>query len=156
MRSRMRKSVLFFGYCIVSLLNTEGQTLPPNQANTAYLFAYFIGNSGNEEDLPNRYTCFKTMVGLDNAAATQNTGATMKFMVYTEDPSGPMPPESAMIQINLKELGFDAACTITDLWSGKLLGKFSGEFVPEINRHGAGFFRLETKSNSSIKNKPRQ
>ena len=110
-------------------------------------------NSVIEYDLPPGYTRFKALAGIDNAAIMQNTGATAKFMVYTQDPSGPIPSATATIPINLKQLGFDSVCTITDLWSGKVIGKFSGEFAPVINRHGAGLFKLETKKTSSLKNK---
>ena len=109
-------------------------------------------NSIIEYDLPKDYTRFKALVGIDNAAIMQNTGATVKFMVFSQDPSGTVPPVTATIPIDLKQLGFDSACTIIDLWSGKVIGKFSGEFAPVINRHGAGLFKLETKKSSSSKN----
>jgi len=51
-------------------------------------------------------------------------------------------PASAKISINLKELGFNSACVIEDLWSGKIVGTFTDEFVPVINRHGAGLYRI--------------
>jgi hypothetical protein len=99
-------------------------------------------NSVIEFDIPEGYTRFKAMVGIDNAAAVQNTGATITFLVFTEDPKGPMPPASAKIPIDLKQLGISSSCTITDLWTGKTLGKFAGEFAPEINRHGAGLYKI--------------
>ena len=99
-------------------------------------------NSIIEYDLPQGYTHFKGMAGLDNAAAVQNVGATMQFMVFTEEPSGAVPPQSMTIPINLKDLGFTSSCKITDLWSGRDLGTFSGEFAPEIKRHGAGLYKL--------------
>lgn len=100
-------------------------------------------NSIVEFDLPGGYTRFKALAGIDNAAAVQNAGASVQFMVFTQDPSGTMPPSSAKVSINLKQLGIDSPCTITDLWTGKALGKFSGEFAPEINRHGAGLYKIK-------------
>jgi hypothetical protein len=46
------------------------------------------------------------------------------------------------IPIHFKELGLSGSYLITDLWSGKTVGKFSGEFSPEINLHGAGLYRI--------------
>lgn len=100
-------------------------------------------NSIVEFDLPVGYTRFKALAGIDNAAAVQNAGASVQFLVFTQDPSGPMPPHSAKVSVNLKQLGIDSSCIITDLWTGKVLGKFSGEFAPEINRHGAGLYKIK-------------
>jgi alpha-galactosidase len=99
-------------------------------------------NSILEFDLPEGYTHFKVLAGLDQAAIVQNVGATVQFMIFTEDPSGPVPPATAKVPVDLKELGFTSPCVITDLWTGKVLGKFTNEFAPEINRHGAGLYKV--------------
>ena len=109
------------------------------------VYANGIGTHSNsiiEYELPKGYTHFKAMVGLDNSGIIQNTGATVNFLVFTEDPSGPLPPASAKIPIELSELGFNGACTITNLWTGKIVGNFSGKFSPIINRHGAGLYKI--------------
>lgn len=54
-------------------------------------------------------------------------------------------PSAVRIPVDLKQLGVQASCTITDLWSGKSLGVFSREFAPEINRHGAGLYKIVVK-----------
>ena len=102
-------------------------------------------NSVVEFDLPEGYTRFKAIVGIDQAAVSQNVGATVDFMVFIQNPSGAMPPSSVKIAMSLKKLGITSSCSITDLWSGKKLGEFKGEFAPEINRHGAGFYKIEIK-----------
>nr|WP_314834937.1 NPCBM/NEW2 domain-containing protein [uncultured Flavobacterium sp.] len=99
-------------------------------------------NSIIEFDVPEDYTRFKALVGLDEACVTQNVGATVKFLVFTENPSGALPPPSMKIPIHFKELGLSGSYLITDLWSGKVVGEFSGEFSPEINLHGAGLYRI--------------
>lgn len=99
-------------------------------------------NSIIEFDIPEGYTRFKALVGLDEACVSQNTGGTVKFFVFTENPSGPAPPSSAKIFINLKNIGLPDKYLITDLWSGKVVGKFSAEFAPEINLHGAGLYKM--------------
>ncbi len=53
-----------------------------------------------------------------------------------------MPPKNAKISVNLKEVGLPDSYSIMDLWSGKNLGQFSGEFSPEINLNGAGFYKI--------------
>lgn len=50
--------------------------------------------------------------------------------------------QQAPVPVDLEALGFASSCEVTDLWSGKTLGKFSGEFSPAINRHGAGLYRI--------------
>lgn len=99
-------------------------------------------NSIIEFDLPEGYTRFKALVGLDEACVSQNVGGTVKFFVFTENPSGPPPPSSMKIPIHLKDFGLSGSYLITDLWSGKVLGKYSGAFAPEINLHGAGLYKL--------------
>ena len=99
-------------------------------------------NSIIEFDVPEGYTRFKALVGLDEACVTQNVGATVKFLVFTENPSGALPPPSMKIPIHFKELGLSGSYLITDLWSEKVVGEFSGEFSPEINLHGAGLYRI--------------
>jgi alpha-galactosidase len=86
------------------------------------------------------------LVGLDEACVIQNTGSSVKFLLFTQNPSGPLPPSHMKIPVSLKELGFTTDCLITDLWSGKVLGKFSGEFAPDINQHGAGLYKISKVS----------
>lgn len=100
-------------------------------------------NSIAEFDLPEGYDRLTFLAGLDNAAAMQNAGGTVKFLVFTEDPSGPQVPASAKIKVNLTEVGYKGKCSIKDLWTGKELGVFSGEFAPEINKHGAGLYLIK-------------
>lgn len=46
------------------------------------------------------------------------------------------------ITVDLKQFGVSKTCTITDLWTGKVVGRFSGSFSPEINPHGAGLYKI--------------
>lgn len=98
-------------------------------------------NSVIEYELPEGVDRFTAMAGLDKACADQNVGATVRFLVFTEQPSGPEPPATANIEIDLKTLGLQA-CTIRDLWTGKHLGVFTNKFSVRINKHGAGLYRL--------------
>ena len=122
-------------------LSVSGNALTVNKIK----YENGIGTHANsiiEFDVPEGYSRFKALVGLDQACVAQNTGATVKFFVFTENPSGLAPPPSAKISIDLKNSGLPNAYLITDMWSGKVLGKFSGEFAPEINNHGAGLYKI--------------
>jgi alpha-galactosidase len=122
----------------------SGSDLVVNQVRYEHGFGVHSA-SVVEFDLPEGYTRFKALVGIDNAAAIQNVGATVQFMVFTQNPSGAVPPAKEKVAVNLKQLGISSPCTVTDLWSGKVVGDFSGEFAPEINRHGAGLYRIDIK-----------
>jgi len=107
-------------------------------------YANGIGTHSNsviEYDLPQGYTHFKTMAGLDNAGTVQSTGATVKFLIYTKNPAGPAPADSTHIKVSLKEIGI-AHAKIIDLWTGKDKGDYSGSFSPAIKRHSCGFYKL--------------
>jgi hypothetical protein len=45
-------------------------------------------------------------------------------------------------KIQLSDLGFAKSVKIRDLWNHTDMGAFSGEFLPEIENHGAGMFKL--------------
>jgi alpha-galactosidase len=65
-----------------------------------------------------------------------------KFLVFTEDPAGPMPADIASITVKFDQLGLTGTHSVKDLWSGEKLGKFTNEFTSTINRHGAGLYRI--------------
>jgi hypothetical protein len=102
-------------------------------------------NSIIEYDLPAGTTRLTTTVGLDNAAAGQNTGGTLNFLVFTKSPFQPAPADSVRIPVALKELGYKGSVAVRDLWSGRDLGKLTTEFAPYIRRHGAGLYRISGK-----------
>ena len=104
-------------------------------------------NSVIEYNLPQGYTTFRTGVGVDKAGAVQNIGASVKFLVYIQDPAGPTVPDSTQIIIPLNTIGITSAAVITDMWTGKVVGEFTGEFSPNIARHGSGFYRVTKKIN---------
>ena len=115
-------------------LLVAGQTYPAGIGTHA--------NSVIEYTLPAGYTRFQTTVGLDQAAAGQNTGGTLQFLVFTKSPLRPLPADSVRVPVALAELGLPQGCAVQDLWSGRALGRAAGEFAPYIRRHGAGFYRL--------------
>jgi len=83
----------------------------------------------------------------ENKAAwtADEPGTSAKYLAVFNKSDSVEPLKSMKITVNLKELGFNSPCVITNLWTGKVVGKFSAEFAPEINRHGAGMYKI-TKS----------
>lgn len=102
-------------------------------------------NSILEYDLPAGYTRFRALAGLDKACVGQNVGATVKFLVSTQSIEAPLPPAQAPVKVDLKLLGITGKVQVQDLWTGKVVGTFAGEFAPMVNRHGAGLYRLVKK-----------
>jgi hypothetical protein len=102
-------------------------------------------NSIIEFDVPEGYKRFCSGYGIDNAAVRQNVGATIKFMISIVDPSGPMPPDSSKISVQLKQLGINKSCKITEVWTGKEVGTYNDEFSVYLRRHASGLYRISPK-----------
>jgi len=95
-----------------------------------------------EYDLPEGYTRFTAMAAIDDESSEHPEGASVKFMIFTQDPNGTKAADEAEIPVTFKELGLKGSYTVTDLWSHKIVGNYSKEFAPVIKRHGAGLYRL--------------
>ncbi|RSK45365.1 NPCBM/NEW2 domain-containing protein [Hymenobacter rigui] len=104
-----------------------------------------------EYDVPAGCTRFTATVGLDRAAAGQNTGGTFQALVFTQNPMLPPPADSVRISVALQELGLLAGTTATDLWSGQSAVVKGAELAPYVRRHGAVLYRL-----SAPKSAPRK
>jgi len=103
-------------------------------------------NSVIEFDVPEGYSQFSAIVGLDRECLGHPDGATVQFMVFTQDPSGEKPADSIKIPITLSELGFEGEVIVRDLWNHRDLGNFTNVFAPEIKNHGAGLYRISKKN----------
>jgi alpha-galactosidase len=66
-----------------------------------------------------------------------------KFLVFVEDPAGAFPGRTAEISVRFDQIGLTGTHTVTDLWTGKVLGKFTDSFSQNINLHGAGLYRIQ-------------
>jgi len=95
-----------------------------------------------EYDVPAGYTRFTATVGLDQAAAGQNTGGTFQALVFTQNPMLPPPADSVRVSVALRDLGLAAGTTVTDLWSGKRFVAKDAALAPYVRRHGTVFYRL--------------
>jgi hypothetical protein len=47
------------------------------------------------------------------------------------------------VGVELAKLGIDGNCKITNLWTGKSLGKFNGSFEQELKAHACGLYKIE-------------
>ena len=102
-------------------------------------------NSVIEFDIPAGYTGFSSIIGLDKECIEHKEGASVQFMVFTQDPFGDKPAASVPIPVTLAELGLKGTYTITNLWNHKEVTTVTNEFSPVINNHGAGLFRISKK-----------
>ncbi len=51
----------------------------------------------------------------------------------------------AKVSVKLAELGLKGKCSITNMWTGKKLGKFSNEFSDSLMGHASGLYKLQKK-----------
>jgi hypothetical protein len=66
--------------------------------------------------------------------------------VFNTSDRGEHGPEAGIaVPVRLSEVGLNGDVVITDVWSGKRVGVFRGEFAPVVPYHGAGLYRLEPK-----------
>jgi len=105
-----------------------------------------VASSIIEYDLPEGCTRFKTKAGIDKDALLQlgqiGSRASARFMIFVEDPAGPMPADTASVSVKFDQLGLTGTHSVKDLWSGEKLGQFTDGFTRTINRHGGGLYRI--------------
>ena len=58
------------------------------------------------------------------------------------NPSDPEPADAADITVTFDQIGLSGKHTVTDLWTGEKLGKFTDSFTRSIKRHGAGLYEI--------------
>jgi alpha-galactosidase len=59
----------------------------------------------------------------------------------TQDQAEQLSPKPE-IRVTLADIGLDGPCKVRDLWAGRNLGEFSGEFAAAVSFHGAGLYRI--------------
>jgi hypothetical protein len=50
--------------------------------------------------------------------------------------------KSMKVGVELAKIGIDGKCKIIDLWTGKSVGKFSGNFEQELKAHACGLYKI--------------
>ncbi|MCW3787262.1 NPCBM/NEW2 domain-containing protein [Plebeiibacterium sediminum] len=106
-------------------------------------------NSVIEYDIPEGYDTFTAMGGLDKECISHTEGATVKFQVYTQYPSGSEPVGSVNIDLDFEQLGLKGDYTARDLWAKEDIGDFTDSLSLSVKNHGARLIRL-TKNNKYI------
>lgn len=118
-----------------------GRTLTVNDTE------YFNGigthaNSIIEYNIPEGYNTFSALAGLDKECIEHTEGATVKFLVFKQFPSGSEPQDSLDINLNFQDLGLSGTCTVRDLWAKEDLGDYSDELSLKVRNHGARLVRI--------------
>ena len=99
-------------------------------------------NSIIEYDVPGGYDTFSAMVGLDRECVDHTEGATVRFHVFTECPTGSAPEDFAKISLKSEQLGLKGPCKVRDLWAKKDLEEFRNKLSLVVRKHGAMLLRI--------------
>jgi len=114
-----------------------GGNLPDNDAFTLSLITNKNVLSVLNKSKNNKPVLNDTTKAIWTAEPTDKPG---KYLAVFNKTEQKMP-----VSVDLSACGLPSSCTITDLWTGKVLGKFSGTFAPDINAHGAGLYLVSGK-----------
>lgn len=98
-----------------------------------------------EYTLPKGARRFRVRAGLEHEGVILPNGATIRVMVFTQDPMTGSDEPDAPIEVALMDLGFAGKVKVRDLWAHRNVGEFSGTFAPRVPWHGAGLFRITPK-----------
>ena len=97
-----------------------------------------------EYDVPEGYDTFSSLVGLDKECVSHTEGATVRFHLFTEYPTGSAPRDSIMISLKSEQMGLTGTYSVRDLWSRKDLGEFSEGLSLSVKNHGARLLKIHT------------
>lgn len=78
-------------------------------------------------------------------ATDPKTGDRFLALFNISEPVAPNVGEVKKISVKLDQIGISGSFFVTDLWSGKKLGKFKGEFARDLKPHSAGLYRISAK-----------
>lgn len=85
--------------------------------------------------IPSGYETFTT-----NGVLTEDGSIELGVLLSGEKPE--LDEETSQVAIALSKLAIESRVRIRDIWSGKDLGEFKGEFSKELPYHGSGFYKL--------------
>ena len=122
-------------WCIFKSPLMFGGNLPDNDSFTLSL----LTNKAVLSVL-NKSTNNKPLFNDDSKAAwiADESGSSAQFLALFNKAG-----QRAAVPVALKDIGISSPCTITDLWTGKVLGIFTTDFAPDINSHGAGLYKIQ-------------
>lgn len=119
-----------------------GGNLPDNDAFTLSLL------TNNDVLNVNKYSCNNKQLFNNNDLIVWTADDTKigdKYLAVFNARDNNEAQDSVQIPVTFKQLGLKGTCTITDLWSHKVLGKFNDKFAPFIRTHGAGLYKISKK-----------
>ncbi len=108
-------------------------------------YANGIGTHSNsiiEYNIPEGYDTFTSLVGLDKECVDHTEGATARFLVFTQYPTGSLPEDSVTVSLKIEQLGFKGTCRVRDLWAKKDIGEYSNEISLYLRKHGAKLLKV--------------
>ena len=121
-----------------------GGNLPDNDAFTLSLITNKEVLYVNQHSAENRQL-FNEDGQVAWIAKDPKSGDQFLALFNISEPVAPNSVELKKISVMLDQLGINGSCIVTDLWSGKKLGKFKGEFVQNIRPHASGLYRISFK-----------
>ena len=95
-----------------------------------------------EYDIPQGYDTFSSIVGLDKECTDHPEGATVKFLLFTQYPTGSAPADSINISLKAERLGVKGTWRVRDLWGGRDLGEVRNGISLYVRNHGAVLLRI--------------
>ncbi|MGA9118812.1 MAG: NPCBM/NEW2 domain-containing protein [Bacteroidota bacterium] len=95
-----------------------------------------------EYDIPQGYDTFSAIVGLDKECVDHIEGATVKFLLFTEYPTGSAPADSITISLTAEQLGVKGTWRVRDLWGRKDLGELGNGISLSVRSHGSRLLRI--------------
>ncbi len=118
-----------------------GGHLPASDAWTMSLITNAEVLAVNQKSRANRQLFHAN--GLAAWTAESADGKARYVAVFNTSDRGAHGPEAGIaVPVRLADAGLAGKVVVTDVWSGKRLGIFSGEFAPLVPYHGAGLYRL--------------
>ncbi len=108
-------------------------------------YADGIGTHSNsiiEYNIPEGYDTFSASAGIDKECIAHTEGATVRFHIFTQHPTGEQPADSIKVPLKFEQLGFKGNCKVRDLWARKDIGKFTDEISLNVRKHGVRLFKF--------------
>lgn len=95
-----------------------------------------------EYDIPEGYHTFSAKAGLDKECVEHPEGATVKFHVFTQYPTGSEPQDSLKLNLDFAQLGLTGKHSVKDLWQKKYLGEFTNGISLYVRNHCVRLIRI--------------
>jgi hypothetical protein len=119
-----------------------GGHLPESDAWTVGLITNAEALAVNQRSRANRQLFHANGLAAWTAVSADGKRVYVAVFNASDRPAGGL--ETGLpVPIRLVEAGFAGEVLVTDVWTGKKVGTFRGEYTPLVPFHGAGLYRLE-------------